>query len=81
VSSPTPLANAQTRQSFDFGVFGDMGYALDQEPMVDNLLTELNGRQLEFVVNVGDLGAHQLARAPTSTEVGGSRSSRPQSTR
>jgi len=40
-----------------FGLFGDLGYRAEQEPLVDNVLAELNRTPLAFVVHVGDLGS------------------------
>lgn len=56
MDSSTTVASAQAQEAFEFAVFGDTGYAPNQEPMVDNLLDALNGRHLEFVVHVGDFG-------------------------
>jgi hypothetical protein len=53
---PQQLARSQSAEAFEFAVIGDTGYALNQEPLVDNLLAEINGRLLEFVVHVGDFG-------------------------
>ncbi len=42
---------------FTFGLFGDLAYRPEQEPLLENVLTDLNAESLEFVVHVGDLGA------------------------
>jgi hypothetical protein len=42
---------------FAFGLFGDLAYRPEQEPLLENVLTDLNAASLEFVVHVGDLGA------------------------
>jgi hypothetical protein len=42
---------------FTFGLFGDLAYRPEQEPLLVNVLTNLNAASLEFVVHVGDLGS------------------------
>jgi len=42
---------------FTFGLFGDLAYRPEQEPLLENVLTDLSAASLEFVVHVGDLGA------------------------
>ena len=42
---------------FSFALIGDLGYTPAQEPMVDNLMRELNTEPLAFVVHDGDLGS------------------------
>ena len=54
--SMTPASSAP--ESFTFAVIGDLGYATSQEPMVDNVMADLNATSpLAFVVHVGDLGS------------------------
>ena len=54
--SMTPASNAP--DSFSFAVIGDLGYFASQEPMVDNVMADLNlAAPLAFVVHVGDLGS------------------------
>jgi len=55
------LASSQSAEAFEFAVIGDTGYAPTQEPLVDNLLEELNKSPLEFVVHVGDFGGPSAA--------------------
>jgi hypothetical protein len=53
-----PLATQDPpSRRFAFALIGDTGYRPEQEPWVENLLTELNSRPLAFIVHVGDLGA------------------------
>lgn len=42
---------------FTFALFGDLAYRPEQEPLLANVLTDLNAASLEFVVHVGDLGS------------------------
>lgn len=42
---------------YTFGLFGDLAYRPEQEPLLDNVLADLNATALEFVAHVGDLGA------------------------
>src|SRR3954469_4257021 len=42
---------------FSFALIGDLGYTPAQEPMVDNVLREINAEPLAFVVHDGDLGS------------------------
>lgn len=49
---------------FAFAVIGDLGYAPEEEPGVDNVLAELNrDASLAFVVHVGDLSAPRYSCA------------------
>ena len=44
--------------TFSFAVIGDLGYTVAQEPMVDNVMADLNAASpLEWVVHLGDLGS------------------------
>jgi hypothetical protein len=54
VSSAPALAQ---QQPFTFGLIGDLGYSAAEEPLLDNVLAELNRTPLAFVVHVGDLGS------------------------
>lgn len=42
---------------FSFGLFGDLAYSAAEEPLLANVLTDLDRTQLAFVVHVGDLGS------------------------
>jgi hypothetical protein len=42
---------------FSFALIGDLGYTPAQEPLVDNVLREINAEPLAFVVHDGDLGS------------------------
>jgi hypothetical protein len=53
----TPATHDPPVGEFTFAVIGCVGYAPAQEPLVDNLLAELNNTPLSFVVHLGDLGA------------------------
>lgn len=48
---------APAQQPFTFGLFGDLAYTAAQEPLLDNVLADLNRTPLAFVVHVGDLGS------------------------
>ena len=52
-----PSAAAPTVGVFSFGLFGDLAYRPEQEPLLESVLTDLNAASLEFVVHVGDLGS------------------------
>jgi hypothetical protein len=54
MSAPAP---AQEPQDFTFGLFGDLAYSPAQEPLLDNVLADLDRVRLAFVVHVGDLGS------------------------
>ncbi|MFM9971370.1 MAG: metallophosphoesterase [Burkholderiales bacterium] len=52
------VPSSNNRETFSFAVIGDLGYTVAQEPMVENLLADLNeATNLSFVVHVGDLGS------------------------
>lgn len=54
LTSPTSVQGG----TFTFGMFGDLAYRPEQEPLLENVLTDLNAApNLAFVVHVGDLGA------------------------
>ncbi len=42
---------------FSFALIGDLGYTSAQEPLVDNVLREINATPLAFVAHDGDLGS------------------------
>lgn len=42
---------------YTFGLFGDLAYRPEQEPLLENVLTDLNAATLQFVAHVGDLGS------------------------
>src|SRR5262245_20473124 len=44
-------------QDITFGLIGDLAYAAAQEPLLDNVLADLNRTPLAFVVHVGDLAS------------------------
>jgi hypothetical protein len=44
---------APAQQQFTFGLFGDLAYTAAQEPLLDNVLADLNRTPLAFVVHVG----------------------------
>ena len=50
-------ASAQEPREFSFGVIGDLAYSPAEEPLLANVLEELNRTPLAFVVHVGDLGS------------------------
>jgi len=50
-------ASAPRESDFSFGLIGDLGYTPAQQPLVDNVLAELNAARLAFVVHDGDLGS------------------------
>ena len=50
-------AGGATAGLYSFGLFGDLAYRPEQEPLLQNVLDDLNAASLEFVVHVGDLGA------------------------
>jgi hypothetical protein len=52
----TDSGRAGSAGAFTFGLFGDLAYLPEQEPSLENVLTDLNSASLEFVVHVGDLG-------------------------
>jgi hypothetical protein len=47
---------AAAQQDFAFGLFGDLAYTAADEPLLENVLADLNRTPLAFVVHVGDLG-------------------------
>ena len=44
-----------------FGLIGDLGYRPAEEPLLQNVLDELNKNKLAFVVHVGDLSSRTYA--------------------
>src|SRR5438552_812055 len=50
-------ASAQEPRDFTFGLIGDLAYSPAEEPLLANVLAELNRTPLAFVVHVGDLGS------------------------
>jgi predicted phosphodiesterase len=46
-----------SRSTVSFGVFGDLGYDQAHEPLLENVLTDLDRARLAFVVHLGDLGS------------------------
>jgi hypothetical protein len=51
--------------AFTFGLFGDLAYSPAEEPLLANVLADLDRTPLAFVVHVGDLGS---PRAGSCTE-------------
>src|SRR2546423_5638102 len=51
--------------AFSFGLFGDLAYSAAEEPLMANVLSDLNRMPLAFVAHVGDLGS---TRAGSCTE-------------
>ncbi len=53
----TGLARAQDNatSAFTFGLFGDLAYTPTEEPMLANVLADLDRTPLAFIVHVGDL--------------------------
>jgi hypothetical protein len=43
--------------AFAFGLFGDLAYSAAEEPLLTNVLADLDRTPLAFVVHVGDLGS------------------------
>jgi hypothetical protein len=57
-----PLMPASIRaQVLTFGIIGDLGYRPEEEPLLQNVLDELNANALDFVVHVGDLSSAAYA--------------------
>src|SRR5262249_10109095 len=44
-----------------FGLVGDLGYRPSEEPLLQNVLDDLNKNELAFVVHVGDLSSPPYA--------------------
>ena len=56
VTTARPTEQPSTPSSFTFALIGDLGYTARQEPLLQNLLDELNATpDLAFVVHDGDL--------------------------
>src|SRR5947208_940188 len=56
----THAQNAATNgggASFAFGLFGDLAYSPAEEPLLANVLADLDRTPLAFIVHVGDLGS------------------------
>jgi hypothetical protein len=59
-NAPTP-ARSQSSAGFTFGLIGDLGYTLQEEPLLENVLADLRrDTSLAFVVHVGDLSSPRL---------------------
>ena len=54
------LAQDQGSRSFRFGLIGDLAYSEAHEPLLANVLEDLDRHDLQFVVHVGDLGVRRL---------------------
>ena len=48
-------------KTFTFGLIGDMGYNPAEEPLLQNVLDDLNRNALAFVVHLGDLSSPRYA--------------------
>jgi hypothetical protein len=51
------LAGCASGPQVSFAIIGDMGYRASEEPLLENVLREVNAAPLAFVVHVGDLGS------------------------
>src|ERR1041385_5044992 len=51
--------HAQT--AVKFALFGDLGYRPQEEPLIQNVLDDINKATLAFVVHVGDLSSPRFA--------------------
>ena len=61
LATAPPPAPGQTAIGFTFGVIGDLGYSPQEEPLLANVLADLNrDTSLAFVVHVGDLSSPQF---------------------
>jgi hypothetical protein len=58
LAAATGIARAQdgAPSAFTFGLFGDLAYLPAEEPLLANVLADLDRTPLAFVVHVGDLG-------------------------
>jgi hypothetical protein len=54
VASTPALSQAP---ALTFGLIGDLGYGPAEEPLLQNVLDDLNSNVLTFVVHVGDLSS------------------------
>jgi hypothetical protein len=57
ISHAQTAATNDKAGTFAFGLFGDLGYSAAEEPLMANVLDDLNRARLSFVVHVGDLGS------------------------
>jgi hypothetical protein len=59
LAAATTLASAQegANSAFAFGLFGDLAYTAAEEPLLTNVLADIDRTPLAFVVHVGDLGS------------------------
>jgi hypothetical protein len=59
LAAATTLACAQegANSAFAFGLFGDLAYVAAEEPLLTNVLADIDRTPLAFVVHVGDLGS------------------------
>jgi hypothetical protein len=56
------IAQAQQGpRSLIFGLFGDLAYNPAEEPLLQNVLDDLNKNRLDFVVHLGDLSSPRFA--------------------
>ena len=56
VAAPS-FAQERVQERFTFGLFGDLAYRPPEEPLLANVLADLDRAALAFVVHVGDLGS------------------------
>jgi hypothetical protein len=62
------LTSGSREGTFTFGMFGDLAYRSDQEPLLDNVIADLSADpNLAFVVHVGDLGSPNATGSCTDT--------------
>jgi hypothetical protein len=58
LAAASGFAQAQDNsRPFAFGLFGDLAYSAAEEPLLANVLADLDHTPLAFVVHVGDLGS------------------------
>jgi hypothetical protein len=58
-ASRPPFAQQSVPQEITFGLIGDLAYTAAQEPLLDNVLADLNRTPLAFIVHVGDLASQR----------------------
>jgi hypothetical protein len=57
VASAVAPAQESAPAAFTFGLFGDLAYSAAEEPLLANVLADLDRTPLAFVAHVGDLGS------------------------
>jgi len=58
---PAASAGGAEPQGFQFAVIGDLGYDANEEPLLANVLEDLNGAKLDLVFHLGDLSSPAFA--------------------